>query len=119
MSTNPLEAMLLAGAGGDRFPPNSRYHATPIATLTLPDGRQVRYLRRRFVPQPHETGPYRILRIAQGDRIDNLAARLIGDPETYWRICDANPVAHPEELTGTPGLEIRIPSPGAGPGDEP
>ncbi len=110
--SNPLEAMLLAGAGGDRFPPNSRYHAIATATMTLPDGRRVRYLRRRFVPLPDALGSFRTLRIQQGDRVDNLAARLLGDPEIYWQLCDANGVMHPDEVTTPPGREIRVPAPG-------
>lgn len=110
--TNPLEAMLLAGAGGDRFPPNSRYHGVATATMTLPDGRRVRYLRRRFVPLPDALASFRTLRIEQGDRIDNLAARLLGDPEAYWQICDANPAMHPDALMTPAGREIRVPAPG-------
>lgn len=111
--TTPLEAMLLAGAGGERFPPNSRYHGIATATLTLPDGRRVRYLRRRFVPLPEALASFRTLRVEQGDRVDNLAARLLGDPELYWQLCDANAVVHPAELTQPPGRAIHVPAPGS------
>ena len=34
------------------FAPNSRYVATGVRTFTLPDGREVNFLERRFPPQP-------------------------------------------------------------------
>ena len=37
--------------------------------------------------------------MVQGDRLDLLAARLLGDAELWWRIADANPELDPEELT--------------------
>lgn len=116
--SNPLEAMLLAGAGGDRFPPPSRYHGIAIATTTLPDGRTVRYLRRRFVPMPEAAGGFRTVRIQQGDRVDNLAARHLGDPAVWWQIADANPLMHPDALTSPVGRTTRIPAPGEDLGGE-
>ena len=46
--------------------------------------------------------------VVEGDRLDVLTARYIGDPEQFWRVCDANPVLQPEELTATAGAVIRI-----------
>ena len=36
--------------------------------------------------------------VVRGDRLDLIAAAYLGDPTQFWRICDANPVIHPEEL---------------------
>jgi hypothetical protein len=108
MMTNPIEALLLAGAAANRFPPNSRYHGLPMATTTLSDGRQVVYLRRRFVPRPEALALLYEVRVAQGDRLDNLAAAHLGDPELFWRICDANAAMRPDELTEEVGRELRI-----------
>jgi hypothetical protein len=44
----------------------------------------------------------------QGDRLDNLAARYVGDPEQFWRICDANDIMRPEELTEEVGRTFKI-----------
>jgi nucleoid-associated protein YgaU len=44
----------------------------------------------------------------QGDRLDNLAARYLGDPEQFWKICDANNVLRPDELTEEIGRVVRI-----------
>ena len=116
MSTNPIEALLLAGAGARRFPPNSRYHGIPVATLMLPDGRQVACLRRRFVPQPDSLALLYTIRVEEGDRLDNLAAAHLADPELYWRLCDANAAVRPDELTEEVGRELRVTLPEGVPG---
>jgi nucleoid-associated protein YgaU len=46
--------------------------------------------------------------VSAGDRLDMIAAKIGGDPEQYWRICDANNVMHPLELTNEPGTTIKI-----------
>ena len=46
--------------------------------------------------------------VVQGDRLDNIAAQYLGDPEKFWLICDANVAMRPEELTDTIGRRIRI-----------
>jgi len=90
------------------FPPNSRYASTQTASYTLPDGRQVVYLSRRFVPSPESFALLQEHFVVQGDRIDVLTAQYIGDPEQFWRICDANGVLLPDDLTSTIGHVIRI-----------
>ena len=46
----------------------------------------------------------------QKDRLDNISAKTISDPEHYWHICDANNAIHPEELVSTPGRMLKIAS---------
>ena len=46
--------------------------------------------------------------VTQGERLDNIAAQYLGDPEAYWRLCDANNAMRPEELTETIGRQLRI-----------
>ena len=116
MSNNPIEALLLAGAGAFRFPANSRYHGVPIAAMTLPDGREVAYLRRRFVPRPESLSLLYAIRVQEGDRLDNLAATHLSDPELFWRICDANGAMRPDELTEEIGGELRVTLPEGVPG---
>ena len=96
------------------FEDNSRYHNIIMARHTLPDGRSVAYVGRRFVPRA-ETIPTLVeLRTAQEDRLDLIAYRTLGDPEQFWRICDANNVLDPRELTREPNTRVRvgIPQPG-------
>lgn len=90
------------------FPPTSRYAHTPVAARTLADGRTVAYLRRRFVPSPENFALLQEHFVIEGERLDVITARYIGDPEQFWRICDANGVLHPDELTAAPGAVIRI-----------
>ena len=44
-------------------------------------------------------------------RPDQLAARTLGDPTAYWRLCDANNESDPTELTSQAGRYIRVPVP--------
>jgi hypothetical protein len=99
------------------FPPNSRYHGAEITEHVLPDGRRVRHLRRRFVPEPQSHSPLALHRVATGDRLDLLAERYYGDPLQFWRLCDANPVLRPAELLERVGAELTVPYPLEIPGD--
>ena len=115
--TDPVQALLQSGVvEATPFPPASRYHGVPTATMTLPDGREVAYLRRRFVPPATEFAEVSLHAVVQGDRIDNLAAQYLGDPEQFWQLCDANGVMRPSELTKTVGATIRITLPEGVPG---
>ena len=54
--------------------------------------------------------------VTETDRLDNLAAHHLGDPEQFWRLCDANRALRPDELTETPGRGLRITLPEGIPG---
>ena len=104
-----LQALLLGGdAAANPFPPQSRYHVVPTTTIIGPDGRTIVYLRRRFVPPPESFVAVQEHTVVQGDRLDNIAARYLGDPELFWRLCDANVAVRPTELTDTIGRRILI-----------
>jgi hypothetical protein len=45
-------------------------------------------------------------------------ARLIGDPELFWQLCDSNGAMQPDELTETIGRKIRITLPEGIPGGQ-
>jgi hypothetical protein len=100
------------------FPPNSRYANIQTATLETPDGKTTIYLRRRWVPPPERFALLQEYTVTQGDRLDNLAARLIGDPELFWQLCDSNGAMKPEELTDTIGRKIRVTLPEGIPGGQ-
>lgn len=111
-----LQALLSGAASSlQHFPPTSRYHGVATATLTQADGTTVIYLRRRFIPPPEAYALLQEYVVVQGDRLDNLAGRVLGDPEGFWRICDANAVLAPEELEAE-GRIIRITLPAGVPG---
>ena len=96
------------------FPFTSRYYAVETTTLDTADGRTIRYLRRRFVPPPERFALLEEHPVTQGERLDNITARYLADPEQFWRICDANPVLRPDELTARIGRRLRIPLPQPG-----
>jgi hypothetical protein len=89
------------------FPLTSRYAGIATATLEA-DGKTVVYLKRRFVPPPARFVLLQLHTVRQGDRLDNIANTYLGDPLAFWRICDANNAFRPQELTDTPGRQLRI-----------
>ena len=99
-----------------RFGPTSRYASIEITKLVRADGIEVPYLKRRIIPQPETFETVQEHRVVEGDRPDNVSAEAFGDPELYWRLCDANVVIHPDELTATPGKRIRVTLPSNVPG---
>jgi hypothetical protein len=98
------------------FPPTSRYFAIEIAEWQSPDGRTIKFLRRRFIPPPENFATLQEHTVRQGERLDNLTAQYLGDPEQFWRVCDANAAMRPDELTETIGRRIRITLPEGIPG---
>lgn len=115
--TDPLKALLAPGSlESTIFPPESRYHGLPTNTLIRPDGSRVTYLQRRFVPPSDRFALLFEHAVEQGDRIDNLSAQYLGDPEQFWRICDANDAIRPAELTESVGRRLRITLPEGIPG---
>lgn len=92
------------------FEPTSRYAGVEDASLEI-DGDKVTYKRRRFLPDLKDLILLQEMNVAAGDRLDRIAARIAGDPEQFWRICDANEAMHPIELTSEPGSTLRIARP--------
>ena len=97
------------------FPLPSRYHGIATATL-VGDGEVIVYIRRRFCPQPETFAVIGDHSVSQGERLDHIAARYVGDPVLFWRICDANRALRPEELTETIGRRLVITLPEGVPG---
>jgi hypothetical protein len=89
------------------FSPSSRYSGIETAKLFTAEGEEIIYLRRRFVPQPERFALLREHLVTEGDRLDNIAAQHLGDPELFWRLCDANRALRPEELEEV-GRRLRI-----------
>jgi hypothetical protein len=89
------------------FVKESRYYNLEDGTIEM-DGRIVSYKKRRFLPDGNDMVLLQEITISEGDRLDRIAAKVGGDPEQYWRICDANNVMHPLEITNEPGMTVRI-----------
>jgi hypothetical protein len=115
----PLQALLAMGVVPSvTFPTDSRYYGSATLTYTAPDGEMISYLARRFVPQPGAPNYSTVAQysVMQGDRLDLIAARYLGDPLMFWLICDANGAIRPETLTETPGTILNITLPQGIPG---
>lgn len=105
-----LASLITSAAGtGATTNPASRYYGAQIKSYTLPDGTPVNYLARRIIPQPSTYTSLQTYVIVAGDRLDNLAAKFLGNPILYWMICDANCATDPDDLTSQVGRTILIP----------
>ena len=118
MTTDPVQLLIDAGAiPASPFGPNSRYAGVALgryvspARAAQPGDPGVVYVLRRFIPQSRDIGIAGEHIVHAGERPDMLAAQMLGDPELYWRIADANVVTDPFELTDTPGDRVVIPRP--------
>lgn len=116
--TDPVQMLIDAGAiPASPYGPNSRYAGVPVARFLAPVSAQdaadagVVYTLRRFIPQRRDVARAAEHIVHAGERPDQLAAQLLGDPELYWRLADANAVTDPFELTDTVGARIGVPMP--------
>ncbi len=96
------------------FTDSSRYYSLPTLKFTAEDGREIAYKARRFLPRSDEIQAHMEVVITQGDRLDIITARTLGDPEHFWRLCDANRTMNPAELVNDDriGERMVIPYPG-------
>jgi hypothetical protein len=116
---SPLQTLMKLGVIPPvAFPTDSRYYGFSTLSYTTADGRSVTYLARRFVPQPGASNFSTIAQhtVQQGDRLDLLAAKYLGDPLLYWLLCDANGAIRPNKLVETPGTILNITMPQGVPG---
>jgi hypothetical protein len=115
----PLQALIQMGVVPSvTFPTDSRYYGTSTLQYTAPNGQTITYLTRRFVPQPGAPNFATVAThvVKQGDRLDLIAAKYLGDPLMFWLICDANGTLCPEQLVATLGATINITMPQGVPG---
>ena len=91
------------------FSVNSRYYGIETATMETASNQTVVYLKRRFLPLAENFEVLLRTTVTQGDRLDNITATYLGDPEQFWHLCDANNGMHPDELTAQIGQKLRIP----------
>ena len=142
---DPVQAFLQANAlTPPAFAPTSRYYGIPTSQLVQADGRgasagppqagphplggstavpggrgavrTVVFVQRRFLPPPENFALLQTVSIVAGDRLDNLAAQHIGDPEQAWRLCDANRAMQPEALVVNVAATLAITLPEGVPG---
>jgi nucleoid-associated protein YgaU len=115
----PLQALLKMGVIPPvTFPTDSRYYGSSTLSYTAANGQSVTYLARRFVPQPGAPNYATVAHhtVQQGDRLDLLAAKYLGDPLLFWLLCDANGAICPAKLVEKPGTVLQITMPQGVPG---
>lgn len=108
MTTAAQELLAPVAAQATLFLPTSRYFGLATAKLEMPDGKTTNYLTQRFLPSADQFAVIQFHAVTQDERLDNIAALYLGDPEAFWRLCDANNAVRPEELTETIGRQLRI-----------
>jgi hypothetical protein len=96
------------------FPRTSRYYNIEIVRLVTPDQREIVYLRRRFLPNSPNAAIIAEHSVEEGDRLDNVTAKYLGDPEQFWQLCDVNDAMQPDELTEEIGRRLKIAMPTGG-----
>jgi len=115
----PLQAMIQLGVVPPViFPTDSRYYGSKVQQYAAPNGQVIPYLARRIAPQPGSPNFATINQytVKQGDRLDVIAAKYLGDPIMAWLICDANGAMRPSDLVATPGTVLSITTPQGIPG---
>lgn len=99
------------------FPITSRYYKIERTERETADGQKIVYLRRRFVPPAERFELLQEHVVTEAERLDNITAQYLGDPEQFWRVCDANNAVRPDELTEEVGRRLRITLPEGIPGN--
>jgi hypothetical protein len=93
------------------FESTSRYYSLETAVHTMQDGRIVAYKRRRFLPRGEDLDLLVEATVTEGDRLDLITGRTLGNPEFFWRICDANDAMNPFDLVAEVNRKLRVPLP--------
>ena len=93
------------------FDKHSRYAGLETRSFTTVGGETITYVKRRFLPPAKAHRVLVEVEVGQSDRLDLIASRTLGNPEQYWRICDANDAMDPFELSDEPGRVLDVPLP--------
>lgn len=96
------------------FPRTSRYFNVEIVKYVTADQREIVYLRRRFLPRSNTAPIIAEHSVEEGDRLDNVTAKYLGDPEQFWQVCDVNEAMRPDELTEEIGRRVKVAMPTGG-----
>src|SRR5258705_12260021 len=92
------------------FAATSRYYGLPTTTIERPDGTRLVFVRRRFIPPPERFELLLEHSVAEGERLDHITARYLGDPEQFWRVAQGNRAMQPRHLVRQPGRRPAVPA---------
>ena len=108
---NAVQALLAqTSLANTLFAANSRYYGLATETYVTPAGATIAYVERRFLPDASDFQVIQYHSVVQDERLDNIAAKFLGDPTLFWRLCDANNAMRPGELEVL-GRTLRITMP--------
>jgi len=93
------------------FDSTSRYASLETSTIKLADGTEVSFVKRRFIPQADTLQIIGQTKTVQGDRMDTVTARTLGEPLSFWRVADANEAMDPFDLVDEIDRTLNIPMP--------
>jgi hypothetical protein len=92
------------------FDAASRYADLKTLIYTRPsDGRQIPYVARRIPAPSTSAGGMAETTVRHGERADLVTARTLGNPELFWRICDANEIQNPFDMPDRAGQRLLVP----------
>jgi hypothetical protein len=100
------------------FAMGSRYGGLPVLKYDDAYGNELAYVSRRFLPPGDAFDLLLLHTVVQGERLDNVTAEYLDDPQQFWRVCDANEAMSPFDLVAEPGETIRITLPQGVPGNQ-
>lgn len=113
----PMQAIVQPGSlKASFFAVTSRYYGLDTGTFVTATGKKITYLRRRFIPPPERFQLLQEHVVTEGERLDNITAHYLSDPEQFWRLADANTAMNPNSLTQPIGRKLRITLPEGIPG---
>jgi hypothetical protein len=85
------------------FLPNSRYATAGTYSPRTSSGVRVTATRLPIRPRPTVQGVHRR---TDFDRLDLIAARALGDPTAFWRLCDASGALAPDALAARDTVSV-------------
>lgn len=89
------------------FLDSSRYARVQQALASTRDGREVKVVKLRRLPEPAGVST-----VVKGhDRLDVMAHRNYGDGTKFWHIADANTELQANDLVTEAGRTIEVPEP--------
>lgn len=89
----------------------SRYYHLEDRIYETPDGSQIAYKARRFLPHGHTLPLLGEATVRVDERLDLITMRSLGNPLLFWQICDANDAMDPFALVAESGRVLRVPVP--------
>jgi hypothetical protein len=95
-------------AGLAPFAEDSRYHGAPMKTAFLADGREVRFVGRRFIPAPDQITISAVHTVQGNDRLDLLGAQYFGNPTQGWKVLDANQIRDARNALEEVGARLAV-----------